>query len=88
MNANEVLSRYLQCSVELSTSLLENDDEDPYPMILIEGKQNALRMLAELLLAVSDDRVCNSISISPNGAGSFHFKDTAKIGIYINRLLD
>ena len=54
--------------------------------MLIEGSSSALRMLAELLLAVADEAENDGFSISPFGAGRFHFSKSSKLGVYIHRI--
>ena len=52
----------------------ETEEDTPsQPYVLIEGDADALRFLAELILAqVGSDYGCN-LDIHPNGAGSNHF---------------
>jgi hypothetical protein len=56
------------------------------PYVLIEGDKDALRFLADLILAqIDSDYGCN-LDIHPNGAGSKHFSNASTSGIYVHRL--
>jgi hypothetical protein len=58
--------------------------EDVARSVLIDGPPEALKMLGELLLAVAHEEAGSSFSISPNGAGRFHFSRDSELGIYIH----
>ena len=55
--------------------------------VLIEGDRDALRFLAELILAqVDSDYGCN-LEMHPSGAGSNHFTvGCSNLGLYLHRL--
>lgn len=88
MTPDNVCGRYGNKSVGLSLRLIEQDDGSAPDTVLIEGPPKALRMLAELLVAVAEDPESDGFSISPFGAGSFHFSRSSRLGVYINPLRD
>jgi hypothetical protein len=85
MKTDDVCARYADRSVGLTVKLIEADEPDESSTVLVEGKPEALRMLAELLLAVADEPG-DGFSISPDGAGSVHFSSQATLGVYLRRL--
>ena len=86
MTPDEVVQRYSETSVGLSLRLLPDDEDGPSGLVLIEGRPEALRMLAELLLAVADDIGGDGFFMGPHNAGSFHFSESAELGVYLHRL--
>jgi hypothetical protein len=86
MRTDEICERYSDRNVGLTLRLLEDDDGDPPSTVLIEGTARALRMLAELLVAVADESENEDFSISPFGAGKDHFSASSELGVYIHRL--
>jgi hypothetical protein len=65
----------------------ESEEETPsQPYVLIEGDADALRFVAELILAQVDSDYGCTLDIHPNGAGSKHFSDASTLGIYVHRL--
>ncbi|HVK54957.1 MAG TPA: hypothetical protein VM532_08000 [Burkholderiales bacterium] len=87
MRTDEICKRYATKKVGLTVRLLEPDEEGERPsMVLIEGQADALKMLAELLLAVSEEPENEGFSISPFGAGGGHFSSLAELGVYIHRI--
>jgi hypothetical protein len=86
MKTDEICDRYSENSVGLVLRLL-NDDLGSPSDVLVEGSSDALKMLAELLMAVANEVENDSFSISPFGPGRFHFSKTAEIGIYIHRIV-
>lgn len=84
MKPDDVCELYSEKSVALTLRLL--DDNNDNPMVLIEGTAETLKMFAELLLAVSKSSAGSGFSISPKGAGSFHFSKVSKLGMYINKI--
>lgn len=85
MKTDEICDRYSDKSVDLVLRLLGDDARSPSD-VLIEGSSDALRMLAELLLAVADEPDNDGFGISPFGAGKLHFGEGAEIGVYIHRV--
>lgn len=85
MKTDEISERYAEQKVGLILRLLQDDDGDS-SSVLIEGSQQALRMLAELLLAVAEEPENEDFSISPFGAGKAHFSELSELGLYIHRL--
>ena len=65
----------------------ETEQDTPsQPYVLIEGDANALRFLAELILAQIDSDYGCELDIHPKGAGSRHFTAESTLGIYVHRL--
>ncbi len=65
-----------------------DDDNDALPQnyVLIEGDADALKFLADLILAqIGSDYGC-TLNIHPNGAGRNHFSDASTLGIFVHRL--
>lgn len=85
MKSDEVFNRYSDAASNLSLKLLPGD-ECGEATILIEGSPRALHLLAELLVAVADERANDGIGFGPRGAGNQHFSDTSEFGVYIHRL--
>jgi hypothetical protein len=65
--------------------LLDEDDGSEPSTVLVEGSSRALKMLAELLIAVAEEKENDGFSMSPMGAGNIHFSKATKLGIYIYR---
>ena len=86
MTPDQVCERHSEKSVELSVGLIRADDAEGPDLVLIEGRPEALRMLAELLVAVADTDEEDGFHIEPRGAGGFHFSKTSEFGIYLHRL--
>ena len=78
-------------SDKLTVRTLTYEDDDsisPTPtrtFVLLEGNENALRFLAETILAHIATRVCD-LSLHPSGAGSAHFDPTSTVGIILHTL--
>jgi hypothetical protein len=86
MKTDEICERFSEKSVGLVLRLLDDGDGDQSSTVLIEGPARALRMLAELLIAVADESENEGFSISPFGAGKDHFSTASELGVYIHRL--
>ena len=86
MKTDEICERYSDKNVGLALRMLDDDDGDPPSTVLIEGPAPALRMLAELLIAIADEAENEGFSISPFGAGKDHFSAASELGVYIHRL--
>ncbi|MRD46979.1 hypothetical protein GHT07_06800 [Caenimonas koreensis DSM 17982] len=84
MKTDEICERYSEKSVGLVVRLLDDDNQSP-STVLIEGSVDALRMLAELLVAVADESDNDGFFISPFGAGKVHFGKASELGVYIHR---
>jgi len=83
MRPDEICEKHSTHSVGLVLKLLREDDEELAPSILIEGSEEALKMFGELLLSVASERPGSSFSLSPSGAGRFHFSKDSELGLYI-----
>lgn len=86
MQTDEICERYADRNVGLTLRLLDEENGSPPSTVLVEGSAQALRMLAELLVAVADAGGDDGFSISPFGAGKIHFSNVAELGIYIHCL--
>lgn len=86
MKTDEICEKYSNQSVGLILRMIEEEDGDPQTTVLIEGPAAALRMLAELLIAVADESEHDGFAISPFGAGRAHFSTSSELGVYIHRL--
>jgi hypothetical protein len=86
MKTDEICEKYSNQNVGLTLRMIEDEDGDPPTTVLIEGSTLALRMLAELLIAVADESQNDGFSISPFGAGRIHFSKSSELGVYIHRL--
>ena len=86
MKTDEICERYSERSAGLALRLLDDEDGDPPSTVLIEGPARALRMLAELLVALADETENEGFSISPFGAGKNHFSAASELGVYIHRM--
>ncbi len=54
-------------------------------LVLIEGSREALRFLAEILVALAEaEALPADFSMSPSGAGRFHLAETTTEALYIN----
>lgn len=84
VSADKVAENYSGLKVGINLGLIDGDGDGDDPLLLIEGSPIALRMIAELIMAVADSGQNTDFSISPNGAGSVHFAKKSKYGIYIN----
>ena len=82
MNPNNVCEKYADKRGDLSLRILSA--EEGLNSVLIEGSPRALRLLADLLIAVAGDEDSGGFSISPDGAGKFHFSKKSELGVYIN----
>ena len=61
------------------------EDEEGVPSVVIEGDENTIVFLADLLLAQVLDCDCGG-GISPTGPGSAYFSPKSQYGIYIHVL--
>ncbi|MDG4909391.1 hypothetical protein EOA75_20875 [Mesorhizobium sp. M1A.F.Ca.IN.022.07.1.1] len=85
MQTDKILERYSHQKSNLSLALLSDEDGGD-PTILIQGSKRALHLLAELLLAVADEKANDGFGMGPRSAGSFHFSATSEFGVYVRRL--
>ena len=87
MKTDEICELYADKKVGLTVKLLDQCDGEKEPSaVLIEGSAEALRLLAELLIAVAGEVENESFYISPFAAGSIHFSSSATLGVYIHRV--
>ncbi len=66
----------------------EPGEEEPTPVqdyVLIEGDNDSIRFLGELLVAYATGDLGCSFELHPQGAGSAHFSDSSTLGIYIHK---
>jgi hypothetical protein len=88
VKTDEICEHYASERVDLTMRLLDEEDGSKPSMVLIEGSAVALKMVAELLIAVADEKENDGFSMSPFGAGNAFFSEGAKLGIYIYRIDD
>jgi hypothetical protein len=86
MKTDEICDRYASAPVGLTLRALPDPETGQSDTVLIEGRPDALRMLAELLLAVAEEEGNDGFMISPFGAGKLHFSSSATLGVYIHRI--
>ena len=84
MNINDVIDKYDIKNLRIHTRMLEPDEDNIDPSLLIEGTADALRKLGELIIAVTEDDKWSNLHMAPNGTGCAHFTKDSKIGLYIN----
>lgn len=84
MTLDDVCEKYGDERGNLDLRLLKEDDGSPSSTVLVEGSPRSLLLLAELLSAVALDEKEEGFSISPFGAGKFHFSEKSELGVYIN----
>jgi hypothetical protein len=76
---NHVLERHAKKRTNLTVKKLDRGT------VLLEGDSEALRFLAELLLAHIEERD-DGFQIGPLGPGSVFFTPESTLGIYVHRL--
>jgi hypothetical protein len=67
----------------------ELNDIEPIPIqdyVLVEGDNDSLRFLGELLIAFSDGDFGCRFNLHPQGAGSAHFSDASDMGIDFHKI--
>jgi hypothetical protein len=72
-------------SAQIELRLIHDDESvgEP-PTVLVRGTPETLTFIADLLLAVAHSpRLPARFHLSPNGAGQFHFAESAECGLYI-----
>lgn len=88
---NDVLQLHGMSSSKLTVRTLTYEDDDSTApsarrtFVLLEGNENALRFLAETILAHIATPICD-LSLHPSGAGSAHFDPTSTAGIILHTL--
>lgn len=88
MKTDDICARYASERVGIVLRLLRDEDDEKSLTVLVEGRDSALKMLGELLIAVSEGKSGQSFYISPFGPGNAHFDKKSELGIYIHRLED
>jgi hypothetical protein len=79
MKPDDVCVSYANRNVKVTCRLMGD-------FLLLEGAQDALEFLGQLLLAQArDERSCKN-SIGPKSAGNALFSKNSDLGIYIHRL--
>ena len=84
MKTDDICHAYSGKHSGITMRLLEEADGEP-STVLIEGSAASLRLLAELLLAVAEEKDNDGFSISPLGGGREHFTSSSSLGVYIHR---
>jgi hypothetical protein len=85
VKTGDICERHAKKSVQLTVRLLQPESADEDSMVLIEGRKEALHMLAELLVAACEEGN-DGFFMSPTGPGSLHFSTAATLGIYLHCL--
>lgn len=82
-----VLEKHSSSESKLTAKLFMSEDEQfPLQYVLLEGTPDALRFLADFILAhIESDVGCNW-DLHPQGAGSIHFSTRSNVGIYLHKL--
>lgn len=75
---DEVCKKFTNKEVELNVYKLDDS-------IILEGNEESLKFLGELILSQSSFEADNSFGIAPKGAGSKFFQEKSSFGIYIHR---
>ena len=84
MRTDEICEKHSRKAAKLTVKLLE--DDAGFGSVLIQGGTEALRMLAELIVAVAEERENDGFEISPHGGGKIFFSKESTHGVYIHRL--
>jgi hypothetical protein len=86
-STNDVCEKHSASSSKLTIrTFAEDSRESSEQYVLLEGDAEALRFMAELILAhVNSDEGCNRF-IHPKGPGSVHFNMESTVGIYLHKL--
>jgi hypothetical protein len=88
---NEILRQHGDSGDKLTVRTFTNEDDDPtldvptQTFVLLEGSPEALRFLAETILAHLNTSACD-LTMHPSGAGSAHFSATSTAGISLHTL--
>lgn len=82
-----VLEQHSSSESKLTARLFTSEDDDfPLQYVLLEGTPDALRFLAEFILAHVNSEVGCSWNLHPQGAGSAHFGGAATVGVFLHKL--
>jgi hypothetical protein len=90
-SVNEILDRHGSSEDKLTVRTVTYENDDPsldastQTFVLLEGNENALKFLAEMILAHLATPICD-VSLHPLGAGSAHFSSTSTTGIILHKL--
>jgi hypothetical protein len=86
-STNQVLEAHSSSFSKLTVrTFAEEADGVPEPYVLLEGDADALRFLADLILAHANFEEGCGRFMHPNGPGSIHFGDRSTMGIYLHKL--
>ena len=83
MTPDEICEKYSKKSVGISVSPVYGDDGELL-FLNIEGSRQGLTMVSELIASIANGPEDDDFSISPAGAGRFHFSKASKIGLAIS----
>ena len=78
---NAVIRRYLKRPTKPALTVRKLDRDT----VLIAGNSVSLKFLAQLLLALADEKSCG-VQLSPKAAGSAWFAKGMQLGLYLHRL--
>jgi len=88
---NDILKQHGDSGDKLTVRTFTSESDDPnldvssQTFVLLEGSENALRFLAETILAHIKTSVCD-LNIHPSSAGSAHFTSASTAGIILHKL--
>jgi len=86
-SVNEVYVRNGERGSKITVRTFTTEAEEyPEKSVLLESDSDALRFLAELILAHVESDVDCYTHLHPKGAGSGHFTETSNLGIYLHKL--
>ena len=86
-STNDILQKHSASSSKLTVrTFVEESEGSAEQFVLLENDAEALRFMAELILAhANSDEGCNRF-IHPKGPGSAHFNMESTVGVYLHKL--
>jgi hypothetical protein len=81
---NELLEKNAGSASKIKVKLLQLEKNEAAGYVLIEGNSEALKFLANLILAQAE-AMCG-LQIHPNGPGSMHFTTDSDLGLYLHTI--
>lgn len=92
-NLRSMLESHAAKSTKLTVQIFSADrtepgEDEPTPVedyVLIEGDDDSLRFLGELLMAFAAGDLGCSFDLHPKGAGSAHFSEASTLGLYFHK---
>jgi hypothetical protein len=81
---DDICGAQTDSALGLTLRLISGGTDEDTQFALVEGPPKALRFLADLLAAAANQEPGFDFSLSPKGAGSFHFSPASDLGLYLN----